>query len=68
MLNIYTCPCQLYSYMTELLSKLNSECRSCGIRRVLKAKKISDDISTYQQRVQAIKEDFLVGGLLLPSW
>ncbi len=53
--------------MTELLSKLNSERRSRGIRRVLKAKKISDDISAYRQQVQAIKEDFLVGGLLLPS-
>ncbi len=58
----------IYSYMTELLSKLNSERRSRRIRRVLKAKKISDDISAYRQRVQAIKEDFLVGGLLLPSW
>ncbi len=57
----------IYSYMTELLSKLNSERRSRGIRRVLKAKKISDDISAYRQQVQAIKEDFLVGGLLLPS-
>ncbi len=57
----------IYSYMTELLSKLNSERRSRGIRRVLKAKKISDDISAYRQQVQAIQEDFLVGGLLLPS-
>ncbi len=53
--------------MTELLSELNNECRSRGIRRILKAKKISDDINAYRQRVQAIKEDFVVGGLLSPS-
>ncbi|PBK79385.1 hypothetical protein ARMGADRAFT_1172416 [Armillaria gallica] len=51
---------EFQDYMTELLSKLNSERRSRGIRRVLKAKKISDDISAYRQRVQAIKEDFLI--------
>ncbi|KAK0211620.1 hypothetical protein IW262DRAFT_1301561 [Armillaria fumosa] len=45
---------------TKLLAKLNSERRSHGIRRILKAKKISDDISAYRQRVQAIKEDFLI--------
>ncbi len=53
--------------MTELLSELNNERRSRGIRRILKVKKISDDINAYRQRVQAIKEDFLVGGLLSPS-
>ncbi|KAK0430546.1 hypothetical protein EV421DRAFT_276848 [Armillaria borealis] len=51
---------EFQDYMTELLSKLNNERRSRGIRRVLKAKKISDDISAYRQRVQAAKEDFLI--------
>ncbi|KAK0239397.1 hypothetical protein EDD85DRAFT_949250 [Armillaria nabsnona] len=51
---------EFQDYMTELLSKLDNERRSRGIRRILKAKKISDDISAYRQRVQAIKEDFLI--------
>ncbi|SJL18257.1 uncharacterized protein ARMOST_21842 [Armillaria ostoyae] len=51
---------EFQDYMTELLSKLNNERRLRGIRRVLKAKKISDDISAYRQRVQAAKEDFLI--------
>ncbi|PBK80326.1 hypothetical protein ARMGADRAFT_1092341 [Armillaria gallica] len=55
---------EFQDYMTELLSKLNNECRSCGIQWVLKAKKISDDISAYWQQVQAVKEDFLVWDLI----
>ncbi|KAK0227482.1 hypothetical protein EDD85DRAFT_975149 [Armillaria nabsnona] len=48
------------TYLDNLLSKLNKETRLRGIRRLLKAKKISDDISAYRQRVQAAKEDFLI--------
>ncbi|KAK0196391.1 hypothetical protein F5146DRAFT_994334 [Armillaria mellea] len=51
---------EFQDYMTELLLQLNSERRSRGIRRILKAKKISDDISAYRQQVQAVKEDFLI--------
>ncbi|KAK0443638.1 hypothetical protein EV421DRAFT_528643 [Armillaria borealis] len=48
------------TYLDDLLSKLNKESKSRGIRRFLKAKKISDDISAYKQRVQTAKEDFLI--------
>ncbi len=51
-------------YLNDLLSKLNKEGKPNGIQHLLKAKKISDDISAYRQRVQTAKEDFLVGGLL----
>ncbi|KAK0442011.1 uncharacterized protein EV420DRAFT_1082676 [Desarmillaria tabescens] len=52
---------EFQTYMTDLLSKLNSEKRSPrGIRRFFRAKKISDDISTYRQRIQTVKEDFLI--------
>ncbi len=51
-------------YLNNLLSKLNKEGKPRGIRRLLEVKKISDDISNYRQRVQTVKEDFLVGGLL----
>ncbi|KAK0451259.1 uncharacterized protein EV420DRAFT_730027 [Desarmillaria tabescens] len=52
---------EFQTYMTDLLSKLNSEKRSPRrIRRFFRAKKISDDISTYRLRIQATKEDFLI--------
>ncbi|KAK0211365.1 hypothetical protein DFS33DRAFT_1271187 [Desarmillaria ectypa] len=48
-------------YMSDLLSQLNSERRSCArIRRFLKARKIADETSTYQQRIEAAKRDFLI--------
>ncbi len=53
----------LFRYMSDLLSQLNSERRSCArIRRLLKARKITDEISTYRQRVEAAKAEFLVDG------
>ncbi|PBK88318.1 hypothetical protein ARMGADRAFT_429431 [Armillaria gallica] len=48
------------TYLNDLLSKLNKEGKPRGIRCFLKAKKISDDISAYRQRVQTAKEDFLI--------
>ncbi|KAK0472746.1 hypothetical protein IW261DRAFT_1506717 [Armillaria novae-zelandiae] len=48
------------TFLSDLLSKLNNESKSRGIRRLLKAKKISEEISAYRQRVQAAKEDFLI--------
>ncbi|KAK0431065.1 hypothetical protein EV421DRAFT_201476 [Armillaria borealis] len=48
------------TFLNDLLSKLNKESKSRGIRRFLKAKKISDDISAYKKRVQMAKEDFLI--------
>ncbi|KAK0235498.1 hypothetical protein EDD85DRAFT_77617 [Armillaria nabsnona] len=48
------------TYLNDLLSKLNKEGKLPGTRRLLKAKKISDDISGYRQRVQTAKEDFLI--------
>ncbi len=54
-------------YLNDLLSKLNKEGKARGIRRLLKTKKISEDISAYKQQVQAAKEDFLVGRFLSSS-
>ncbi len=55
----------IYRYLTDLQLKLNNEDMSPrGIWRFFKAKKISDNIGAFQQQVQAVKEDFLVGGLL----
>ncbi|KAK0227493.1 hypothetical protein EDD85DRAFT_975177 [Armillaria nabsnona] len=48
------------TYLDNLLSKLNKETKLRGIRRLLKAKKISEDISAYRKQVQAAKEDFLI--------
>ncbi|KAK0443641.1 hypothetical protein EV421DRAFT_1735758 [Armillaria borealis] len=48
------------TYLNGLLSKLNKEGKPRGIRRLLKAKKISDDISAYKEQVQTAKEDFLI--------
>ncbi|SJL12476.1 uncharacterized protein ARMOST_15903 [Armillaria ostoyae] len=48
------------TYLNDLLSKLNKEGKPSGIRRLLKAKKISEDISAYRQRVQAAKDNFLI--------
>ncbi|KAK0186765.1 hypothetical protein F5146DRAFT_1067333 [Armillaria mellea] len=48
------------TYLNDLLSKLNNECKPSGIRRLLKAKKISEDISAYRQRVQTAKDNFLI--------
>ncbi len=64
--NIYLCLLQAFvlRYLNDLLSKLNKEGKPSGIRRFLKVKKISEDISAYRQRVHAAKEDFLVGGSL----
>ena len=64
--NIYLCLLQAFvlRYLNDVLSKLNKEGKPSGIQHLLKAKKISDDISAYRQRVQTAKEDFLVGGLL----
>ncbi|KAK0442015.1 uncharacterized protein EV420DRAFT_1082829 [Desarmillaria tabescens] len=52
---------EFQTYMSDLLSQLNSDRRSCaGIRRLLKPKKIADEIGTYRQRVDAVKEEFLI--------
>ncbi|KAK0227500.1 hypothetical protein EDD85DRAFT_958113 [Armillaria nabsnona] len=48
------------TYLNDLLSKLNKEGKPSGIRRLLKAKKISEDISAYRQRVQTAKDNFLI--------
>ncbi|KAK0443630.1 hypothetical protein EV421DRAFT_528109 [Armillaria borealis] len=48
------------TYLNDLLSKLNKEGNPSGIRRLLKAKKISEGISAYRQRVQAAKDNFLI--------
>ncbi|PBK79197.1 hypothetical protein ARMGADRAFT_1093361 [Armillaria gallica] len=48
------------TYLNDLLSKLNKEGNSSGIRRLLKAKKISEDISAYRQRLQTAKDNFLI--------
>ncbi|KAK0227496.1 hypothetical protein EDD85DRAFT_958111 [Armillaria nabsnona] len=48
------------TYLNDLLSKLNREGKPSGIRRLLKAKKISEDISAYRQRVQTAKDNFLI--------
>ncbi|KAK0235493.1 hypothetical protein EDD85DRAFT_77455 [Armillaria nabsnona] len=45
------------TYLNDLLSKLNKQ---RGIRGFLNAKKISDDISAYKERVQMAKGDFLI--------
>ncbi len=46
----------------DLIAKSNSTRRTArrGIRRLLKAKSVSDAIKGYQERVRVIKEDFLV--------
>ncbi|KAK0439659.1 hypothetical protein EV421DRAFT_2037288 [Armillaria borealis] len=52
---------EFQTYMTDLLSQLNSERRSCArIRRLLRAKKIADEISAYRQRIEAVKAEFLI--------
>ncbi|PBK79383.1 hypothetical protein ARMGADRAFT_1093193 [Armillaria gallica] len=52
---------EFQTYMSDLLSQLNSERRSCArIRRLLKSRKITDEISTYRQRVEAAKAEFLI--------
>ncbi|SJL12469.1 uncharacterized protein ARMOST_15896 [Armillaria ostoyae] len=48
------------TYLDDLLSKLNKEGNPSGIRRLLKAKKISEDINAYRQRVQMTKDNFLI--------
>ncbi|PBK81769.1 hypothetical protein ARMGADRAFT_1091000 [Armillaria gallica] len=48
------------TYLNDLLSKLNKEGKPSRIQHLLKAKKISDDISAYRQQVQMAKEDFLI--------
>ncbi|PBK71127.1 hypothetical protein ARMSODRAFT_973602 [Armillaria solidipes] len=48
------------TYLNDLLSKLNKEGKPSGIRRLLKAKKISEDINAYRQRVQTAKDNFLI--------
>ncbi|PBK71092.1 hypothetical protein ARMSODRAFT_63304 [Armillaria solidipes] len=48
------------TYLNDLLSKLNKEGKPSGIRRLLKAKKISEDIGAYRQRVQMAKDNFLI--------
>ncbi len=53
----------LFRYMSDLLLQLNSKCRSCTrIRQLFKARKITDEISTYRQRVEAVKAEFLIDG------
>ncbi|PBK83458.1 hypothetical protein ARMGADRAFT_670479 [Armillaria gallica] len=48
--------------LMDLIAKSNSTRRTArrGIRRLLKAKSVSDAIKGYQERVRAIKEDFLI--------
>ncbi|KAK0196388.1 hypothetical protein F5146DRAFT_1152155 [Armillaria mellea] len=52
---------EFQTYMTDLLSQLNSERRSCSsIRQLLKARKIAGEISAYRQRAEAAKAVFLI--------
>ncbi|KAK0186764.1 hypothetical protein F5146DRAFT_1067326, partial [Armillaria mellea] len=48
------------TFLNDLLSKLNKESNPSRIRRLFTAKKISDDITSYRQQVQTVKEDFLI--------
>ncbi|PBK79050.1 hypothetical protein ARMGADRAFT_1093515 [Armillaria gallica] len=48
------------TYLNDLLLKLNKEGKPRGIQHFLKAKKISEDISAYRQRVETAKDNFLI--------
>ncbi|KAK0421729.1 hypothetical protein EV421DRAFT_1960944 [Armillaria borealis] len=48
------------TYLNDLLSTLNKEGNPSRIQRLLKAKKISEDISAYRQQVQMAKDNFLI--------
>ncbi|KAK0192038.1 hypothetical protein F5146DRAFT_487857 [Armillaria mellea] len=52
---------ELEAYFVVLTAELNSTRRkSRGTKRFLKAKSVSDTINNYQERVRAIKADFLI--------
>ncbi|KAK0466710.1 uncharacterized protein EV420DRAFT_1758651 [Desarmillaria tabescens] len=52
---------ELQVYLTNLLVDLSStRHKSCGFKRFLKTNKVSDTVSGYQERVRAIREDFLI--------
>ncbi|KAK0442125.1 hypothetical protein EV421DRAFT_595532 [Armillaria borealis] len=52
---------ELEVHLMDLIAKLNSTRRkSRGIKRLLKAKSVSDAINGYQEQVRVIKEDFLI--------
>ncbi|KAK0449626.1 uncharacterized protein EV420DRAFT_779691 [Desarmillaria tabescens] len=52
---------ELEIYLTNLLTELNSTRRkSRGFKRFLKTNKVSDAVTGYQERVRAIKADFLI--------
>ncbi|KAK0215622.1 hypothetical protein IW262DRAFT_1401291 [Armillaria fumosa] len=52
---------ELEVYLTDLHFQLNSTQRnSRGIKRFLKTRDVSDTINGYQERVRAIKQDFLI--------